>query len=208
MATLVLRLAGPMQAWGLSSRFGERDTARAPTKSGVLGLLCAALGRDRGNSISDLAALRFAVLVDRPGQLQRDYHTALDVAAASGSAHDTVVTNRFYLADAAFWGALEGPRPLLESCQSALRVPTWPIFLGRKACAPGDRVWLDDQPVDFDIRSAVAAAAGSGLSGTPTRQLIIEDPSGTEVWMDQPLSTFAERHYGPRRVAREELRCV
>jgi len=43
MPTLLLRLAGPMQSWGLSSRFTIRDTSLEPSKSGVLGLLCAAL---------------------------------------------------------------------------------------------------------------------------------------------------------------------
>ena len=46
-ATLLLRLAGPMQSWGLESRFDQRDTGREPSKSGVLGLICAALGKPR-----------------------------------------------------------------------------------------------------------------------------------------------------------------
>lgn len=41
---LLLWLEGPLQAWGHDSRFGRRDTLDFPTKSGVLGLLCCALG--------------------------------------------------------------------------------------------------------------------------------------------------------------------
>ncbi|MDW8358926.1 CRISPR-associated protein Cas5, partial [Thermus sp.] len=41
MPTLLLRLQGPMQAWGTRSRFDQRDTWPYPTKSGVLGLLAA-----------------------------------------------------------------------------------------------------------------------------------------------------------------------
>lgn len=37
MTVLLLRLAGPMQAWGSSSRFAHRATEVAPTKSGVIG---------------------------------------------------------------------------------------------------------------------------------------------------------------------------
>ena len=44
MATLLLRLAAPLQAWGADSKFETRKTAREPTKSGVIGLLAAALG--------------------------------------------------------------------------------------------------------------------------------------------------------------------
>ena len=34
MATLLLRLAAPLQAWGADSKFETRKTAREPTKSG------------------------------------------------------------------------------------------------------------------------------------------------------------------------------
>ena len=41
---LLLWLEGPMQSWGSDSKFGRRDTQTFPTKSGVMGLLCSALG--------------------------------------------------------------------------------------------------------------------------------------------------------------------
>ena len=44
MATLLLRLAAPLQSWGSDSKFETRKTDREPTKSGVVGLLAAALG--------------------------------------------------------------------------------------------------------------------------------------------------------------------
>ena len=47
MPVLLMRLAGPMQSWGTQSRFLHRDTGREPSKSGVIGVLCAALGRPR-----------------------------------------------------------------------------------------------------------------------------------------------------------------
>lgn len=75
MATLLLRLAGPMQAWGTTSRFDERDSGLEPSKSGVLGLVCAALGRDRSEPLDDLATLKMSVRVDREGLLMRDYQT-------------------------------------------------------------------------------------------------------------------------------------
>jgi len=50
MSTLLLKLAAPMQSWGLASKFDTRDTAREPTKSGVIGLLAAALGINRDNN--------------------------------------------------------------------------------------------------------------------------------------------------------------
>lgn len=47
MATLLLRLAAPLQSWGSDSKFETRKTDREPTKSGVVGLLAAALGLRR-----------------------------------------------------------------------------------------------------------------------------------------------------------------
>ena len=47
MAVLLLRLAGQMQSWGTQSRFSNRDTDLEPSKSGVIGLLCAAMGIPR-----------------------------------------------------------------------------------------------------------------------------------------------------------------
>ncbi len=59
-----------MQSWGTRSRFDYRDTWPYPTKSGVVGLLAAALGPDRNEDVSDLAALRMGVRVDRKGALK------------------------------------------------------------------------------------------------------------------------------------------
>ena len=74
--TLLLRLAGPMQSWGTQSRFTVRDTGSEPSKSGVIGLLCAALGLGRAAPLDEFASLRMGVRVDAPGMMQVDYHTA------------------------------------------------------------------------------------------------------------------------------------
>ncbi|MFB7906681.1 type I-E CRISPR-associated protein Cas5/CasD [Kitasatospora sp. NPDC056076] len=76
-SSLLLSLTGPMQSWGVYGRgHAWRDTHTHPTKSGVTGMCAAALGIERGDDISHLAALDFAVRVDRPGGLLRDYQTA------------------------------------------------------------------------------------------------------------------------------------
>ena len=41
---ILLWLEAPLQSWGADSKFGRRDTLAYPTKSGVLGLVCSALG--------------------------------------------------------------------------------------------------------------------------------------------------------------------
>ncbi|WP_282202693.1 type I-E CRISPR-associated protein Cas5/CasD [Kitasatospora fiedleri] len=72
---LLIRLAGPLQSWGVQGRFAQRDTRTRPTKSGVVGLCAAALGLDRADPLTGLRTALFGVRADRPGTLVRDYHT-------------------------------------------------------------------------------------------------------------------------------------
>lgn len=72
---LLIRLAGPLQSWGMASNFARRDTHSRPTKSGVIGLCAAALGLDREQPLGELAEVRFGVRVDYPGTPLRDYQT-------------------------------------------------------------------------------------------------------------------------------------
>lgn len=75
-STLILRLEGPTQAWGAPGAAWEtRPTMTRPTKSGVLGLVANALGRDHTDPASDLAELTFAVRADRPGHELSDYQS-------------------------------------------------------------------------------------------------------------------------------------
>jgi CRISPR system Cascade subunit CasD len=211
MATLLLRLAGPMQAWGTTSRFDERDTGLEPSKSGVLGLVCAALGRDRSEQVDDLARLRMAVRVDREGLLMRDYQTATGVRLASGKAdrNRTVVSPRFYLSDAVFLVGLEGDLILLKLVQDALKSPVWPLALGRKSMPPGEPVWLPDGVRDESLCDALRrypriAKCRFEHRGEPLR-LMLEHVTEGVVRLDQPTGPFAERRFGPRFVKQEVL---
>lgn len=132
MSTLLLELAGPQQSWGDSSRFTQRQTRPEPTKSGVVGLFAAALGRRRTDPIEDLAALTFGVRTDQPGRLERDFQTEIDWR----NGKSRPLTHRYYLADARFLAAVEGPRELLDGLAESLRHPTFPLYLGRRAFPP------------------------------------------------------------------------
>ncbi|WP_047244618.1 type I-E CRISPR-associated protein Cas5/CasD [Chromobacterium subtsugae] len=209
MATLLLRLAGPMQSWGTTSRFDERDSGLEPSKSGVLGLICAALGRDRSEPLDDLAALKMSVRVDREGLLMRDYQTATGVLLASGKADAkrTVISPRYYLADAAFLVALEGEHRLLATMQQALQRPVWPLSLGRKSMPPGLPVWLPEGIQDETAQKVLSswpriAPCRAEHKCQPLR-LMSEHPSEGAVRLDQPAAPFAERRFGPRFVKPE-----
>lgn len=129
-----------MQSWGDASRFTQRLTRSEPTKSGVLGLLAAAQGRRRTDSIEDLARLTFGVRVDQPGRLVRDFHTATPWHRPK--AKPLPLSYRFYLADAVFVAGVEGDRTLLEGIDDALSEPAFPLYLGRRACPVSGRLRL------------------------------------------------------------------
>ena len=134
MATLLLRLAAPLQSWGADSKFETRKTNREPTKSGVIGLLAAALGlrRDESEALARLAQLRFGVRVEREGQLLVDYHIA-----KTQDQKTSYVTYRHYLQDAVFLAGLESEdEALLRELETALRHPVYPLYLGRRSCPP------------------------------------------------------------------------
>lgn len=219
MPTLLLRLAGPMQSWGTTSRFDQRDTGKEPSKSGVIGLLAAALGIDREVCNADLqalAALTMGVRHDRAGVLKRDYQTAGAAATdkirrADGSLSDDGVTSqRYYLADATFLVGLEGTdRSLLERAHTALQNPAWPLALGRKSYVPAEPVWLENGIVDAPLLSALKrpwlSTLRRGEKAAPERLLVsLESTDGSgALRMDQLLSSFAERRFGARYVRSE-----
>ncbi len=219
MPTLILRCAAPLQAWDTQSNFGVRTTGREPSKSGIIGLLCAALGRPRHESVGDLAALRMGMRADQEGHILRDWHTAGKggYLKASGSVErkNLITSTRYYLTDAAFLVGLEGKdkdRALLETLHTARRNPRWLLFLGRKACPPSMPVYLPDGLQDAELLTALTEYPWLGrlekrydhLKEENPRGLrvVLEDRShGTSVRNDQPLSfKKGSRTFVPRRV--------
>ncbi|MFF5566410.1 type I-E CRISPR-associated protein Cas5/CasD [Streptomyces sp. NPDC012623] len=223
---LLVRLAGPLQSWGLAGRFAHRDTHSRPTKSGVIGLCAAALGLDREEPLGELAEVRYGVRADRPGVRVRDYHTVgggtfplrprdlltdhqraakataavaeppdvfgrVDLAAWYGSPkyvtadpasgalvskearRHALITERWYLSDAAFLVGLEHEdSALLERVAYALEHPKRLLWLGRKACPPTGDLALGIVPGtlrDAFESSALLPDATSPQGATGTR---------------------------------------
>jgi len=61
---LLLWLEAPLQSWGHDSKFGRRDTLNFPTKSGILGLVCSALGAGGAQAelLAEFAPLKQTVI--------------------------------------------------------------------------------------------------------------------------------------------------
>ncbi|MFA7425051.1 MAG: type I-E CRISPR-associated protein Cas5/CasD [Desulfosarcinaceae bacterium] len=218
MPTILLRLVGPMQSWGTTSRFDQRDTGKEPSKSGVIGLMAAALGirRENWEELEPLTRLSMAVRHDRPGAPRRDYQTAgcaatdTIIKADGKPSKDGVVSQRYYLADAAFLVGFEGgDLSLLEEVYHRLRDPVWPLALGRKSYLPSEPIWIENGLQDEPLREAIQKWPWIGTKRKweelPEKLLISsESTDGTGVLkMDQPLSSFAERRFGARFVRSE-----
>jgi len=207
-----------MQSWGTTSRFDQRDTGKEPSKSGVVGLLAAALGIDREywTDLEPLTRLFMGVRHDRPGLPKRDYQTAGCAATdtiirANGTpSKDGVVSHRFYLADAAFLVGLEyADRSLLERIHAALSDPVWPLALGRKSYVPSEPIWIEDGLQDGPLQDVLVRrpwiTTQRKWEELPEKLLVsFESADGSGVLkMDQPLSSFAERRFGARFVRSE-----
>jgi len=213
MSVLYMRIAGAMQSWGTQSRFTHRDTGLEPSKSGVIGLLCAALAKPRDEeeqsglpSLKELASLKMGIRVDQQGRVERDYHTAQNVAKAGGGIKECEPSDRFYLADAVFLVVLQGDDNRLKQLHVALKSPVWQIYLGRKSFLPDPPVYLKDgfQSGIDDLEEALKAYPFL-CRHLPNHQdklrteIEVNFGQGEQVKHDQPLS-FSERLFGLRHV--------
>jgi CRISPR system Cascade subunit CasD len=221
-------LEGPLQAWGHDSRFGRRDTLDFPTKSGVLGLLCCALGaggeqRERLALLADLDLQLIAYTpqdakgVASPRQpLLRDFHMV-------GSGYDdadpwqsllipktsegkkavgggTKMTYRYYLQDTTFAVALQVPAADVEAYARSLQNPVWDLYLGRKTCVPTELIYQGIYP---DSATALAAAADLAADkGKVANYLVQQGELDGEVLTlnDVPLQFGTHKRYRDRRV--------
>jgi len=175
-----------MQAWGdQESKFVIRRTAEAPTKSGVIGMLCAALGVSRSEApdhwLPDLNALHMGVRIDAPGVRWWDYHTVgagMDMRIAEGAGKTkpgAMLTRREYLCDASFLVALQGDPALIEKLAAEMQRPKWVLYLGRKSCPPGTPILVmrrrqgDEQAAD---KRVPLTESHSGLESALTSESV------------------------------------
>lgn len=200
MPTLLLRLAAPLQSWGSNSKFEIRTTEKMPTKSGVVGMLAAALGLSRDADLSELNALKFGVRADQEGEDITDFHMA-------HSEKSSYVTYRHYLCDAVFLAGLEGKEEFLKKLETALENPRFPLFLGRRACPP-------TLPVVLGIREAPLKIALCGempltkKHETMMRIQIETEDSRAGMMQDAPVSFDPGRRvYGYRRLEEFFMEC-
>lgn len=225
---LLLWLEAPLQSWGHDSKFGRRDSLDFPTKSGVLGLLCCALGAG-GKQVDWLARwadcdmqVQAYVPGDKHGQplprqpLMRDFHmvgsgyddkdpwqTLLIPKTSEGKkavGGGTKMTYRYYLQDMAFSVAIQGPQEELTKLEAALQNPVWDLYLGRKNCVPTEFI---AQGVHADIEQAMVKAKqlAEDKNRMPVFKVLQGEHDGEVLNLnDVPLQFGEHKLYRDRRV--------
>jgi CRISPR system Cascade subunit CasD len=222
LAYLALMLDAPMQSWGFSSRFQRRTTAMHPTKSGIIGMICAAMGVAKGSSgekeiISKLAVLKMtSITIPRidEGNSRRlttlrleDFHTTgggydkenqrqFIPRKASGKPCDNpTVSMRQYLLDARFGVIFEGEQGVLDAIAAALQNPEWGVWLGRKSCIPADLIFRGLFSSELNAQKELLGDASMELFTSVVDVDRFED--GTDSISDRPVSFGDSTSSGP-----------
>jgi CRISPR system Cascade subunit CasD len=228
-AHLPLWFDAPLQSWGFDSRFQRRATGLFPTKSGVIGLVCAAMGLAKGSDEERVQLPRLAALTLNLWQFPRraahgrkesllvqrleDFHTVLHTRKATNKPNkDPVITRRQYLLEARFGLRLTGDPELLGQVATALKNPRWGVWFGRKSCLPASPVYLAG-PFSSEPEAWKALLAAAGLPPETSEdqfsrvEEVASFADGTDTYNDQPISFgTAEssgvegRQFAPRRV--------
>ena len=141
MPKLVLKLAGPMAAYGTGPRLQQRLTEEAPTESAIRGMLCAALGIRRGEPAPALDGLQVEVGETTHSGILEDFHTIRDAVTYDGAPGRNAITTRHYLSDFSSTVTLRGDLQQIRAIAKALHRPKFQLYLGRRNCVPSGPIW-------------------------------------------------------------------
>jgi CRISPR system Cascade subunit CasD len=222
-AYLLMWLQAPLQSWGYDSKFDRRDTLDFPTKSGILGLLCCALGaggeqREFLNTFSTLsqAVISFIRLKGEREPMLSDFHMVgsaynendpwenlfipkkSDGAKAVGGG--TKITYRNYLQDASFAVLLEVPVAMSIDLATALQNPVWDLYLGRKNCAPTDFIYRGIFSSEAEAHTCAMEIATEKSLKLEFQVLEGEHKGDIMILNDVPLQFGEHKKYRDRRV--------
>ncbi|CCI86097.1 crispr-associated protein [Lactobacillus pasteurii DSM 23907 = CRBIP 24.76] len=139
MKTITIRLAGPLQSYGINSTFLVRTTSMFPSKSAVLGMIAAAFGYRRDDRrIEQFNDLLFATRADQVGAVMTDYQV---VEYKPGK---NKLTYRDYLQDSVFMVAVGGDEQLIDQISYALKHPAFQLALGRRSNCPAGVLKIEE----------------------------------------------------------------
>lgn len=148
---LLITLAAPLASFGEQAGNARRGSAERPTKSGLIGLLGAALGVRRADQAGQRAlasGYALATRTWRPGGVMQDFHTFQSLPrnrqaetradALRQKEHlETTLSTREYREDVLYEAAFvaeTGAHWPLTALRDALLAPRFVLSLGRKSC--------------------------------------------------------------------------
>ena len=225
---LLLWLEGPLQSWGHDSRFGRRETLPFPTKSGVMGIVCAALGAggEQAVLLAEFADLDMEVLAygrrNSQGKplprepMLRDFHMV-------GSGYDdkdpwqsllipktsegkkavgggSKMTFRYYLQDRTFAVLLQVPAGRCDAVAHALRHPVWDLSLGRKNCVPTEFIFQGAYPTLHQAKEAASRLADEKNTALDFRVIQGVGLGEAMTLNDVPIQFGTHKRYRDRQV--------
>lgn len=203
MKILLFRLEGVMQSWGELAKWDYRSTELFPSKSGIVGMIAAAMGLQRGDvRIQELCkSITIGTRADRAGEVRTDYQTVssstmLTAKGKKRSGGNTIITPKSYLFDASFLVAVTADSHTLRDCLEALNNPVWPVYLGRKCCTPNIPV-LGKITTEYD--SIIDALNSEPLIERHDEEVFIQ-VDGTETQRFDVIIDSSKRHFTRRGV--------
>ena len=154
---LVFHIEAPLASWGDIAVGEVRPSSDRPSRSGLLGLIAACLGIQRGaeRALRALDDLRIAIRLEEAGLPLHDYHTIQVPRTKKGirfftrrdeltrEARDelqTILSSRAYRMEIRGDVVLSRPTdaardcPPLETIAGAFRRPAFAPYLGRRSC--------------------------------------------------------------------------
>ena len=214
---IVLWLEGPLQSWGHDSKFGVRETVPFPTKSGVLGMMLAALGkggpqRDLLSRLSHLPhqAIAYGHSVQMTdfqmignGYSTKGWESLFIPRKRDGSfsvGGGAKILYKKYLQEAQFAVFVEVPDDLGPEIAASLVNPVWPLCLGRKSCVPSKPVFVGTCEKECELMTVL----GPIVEGKKIQFRVIEGnhPDQGEVLIlnDVPICFGDHKEYESRYV--------
>lgn len=143
---------GALQSWGVCTNLKYKDTEKFPTKSGICGMIGAAMGLPKGSPESGkiCEAIHFGaktskrmyerVLLDDYQFTNYSYGRLFDDTFPNEEKEAPTLKNieqhKSYILDGCFLVVLSGEDSLLEQIHAAFLDPVYPLFLGRACCIP------------------------------------------------------------------------
>lgn len=182
MQYVILWLEGPLQSWGDSSKYGQRETLPFPTKSGVFGMILAALGAKGSQEelLAQLADFPQKILVFSAPSKMMDFHMigsgynvkdpwqrlAVPRKADGGipNTGGSKMTYRYYVQEARY-AVIQGlSKELANQIVAALKHPVYSPSLGRKSCIPTEFIYQGDfASLEEAEKQATNLASDKGL---------------------------------------------